>query len=174
MIQRGAIHRQTFCERKSDTLLWRFDRSHGTSGSHDYITRDVTGINAVTHTHTDKRVHVLSYSQASSHKEYMVRNRLHETDLVAAIIYIDPFELIFGREFRVRAVRRALRAANSRKRYVISINVCGSCERWLFARKTSNEDPVVAYAYLLNRRYSILIFRRDTVLKLAEQLKHIQ
>lgn len=39
----------------------------------------------------------------------------HETDLVAAVIYIDPFELIFGRKFRVRAVWRALRAANLRR-----------------------------------------------------------
>lgn len=108
--------RQTFCERKSDTLLGRLDRSRGTSDSYEHITRNIMRMSVVTRTWIN--AHVLSYSQAGSYKEYVVKNRLHKTDLVAAIIYIDSFELIFGREFRVRAVRRTLRAANSRKRHV--------------------------------------------------------
>lgn len=108
--QREAI-RQRFRERKiwsqhasrtiRSMIPWHFHDSY------EYTTRDVMGISG----HT-------CFPIAKPARIKNIWWGIDETDLVAAIIYIDSFELIFSREFRVRAVRRALRAGNSRKRHV--------------------------------------------------------
>lgn len=54
----------------------RFDRSH-ISDSYEHITRDITGMNIVTYTQII-RAHMFSYSQAGSHREYVVKYWLHE------------------------------------------------------------------------------------------------
>lgn len=50
----------------------------------------------------------------------------YETDLAAAaVIYIDSLELIFNRKFRIRAVWRAFRTENRRKRHCYNLQIVG-------------------------------------------------
>lgn len=87
--------------------------------------------------------------EASYSRTHNVVRIDYETDLAAAaVIYIDPFELIFDREFRVRAVRRAFRTVNLRKPCYNLETKAHSLDRDDSPRRAS--PPLIRFLYSLD------------------------